>query len=75
MPIYQWKCQNCGVVVEELRKIGDYDPPESCGGCNENCECGKSCDFKKQVTAANFTIDPAAGRSKTYKAPEKDDED
>lgn len=65
MPIYQWKCQTCDTVVEELRKMGDYNPPE------KDCEQGKSCDFKKQLTAANFTIDPAAGRSKSYKAPEE----
>lgn len=72
MPIYLWKCQTCNAVVEELRKMGDYTPPESCGGCKEDCECGNFCDFKKQLTAANFTIDPAAGHSKGYKAPEEE---
>ena len=63
MHIYVWKCAKCDVVVEELRKIGEDEPPVS-------CECGAG-DFKKQLTSANFTIDPAAGRSKTYKAPEE----
>ena len=63
MPIYVWKCTKCDTVVEELRKIGEDEPPTS-------CECGEG-DFKKQLTAANFTIDPAAGRSKSYKAPEE----
>ena len=59
MPIYVWKCENCGTVIEELRKMGDHEPPIP----TEN-GCGKehgTCDLKKQVTAANFRIDPAAG--------------
>jgi len=40
----------------------------------EYCECGEG-DFERQVTAANFKIDPAAGRSKNYKAPKKDDDE
>ena len=68
MPIYVWKCTNCETVVEELRKMDDTHSPECCG------ECGKS-EFKQQITAANFKIDPAAGRSKNYKAPKKDDDD
>jgi len=58
MPIYQWKCTKCGAIVEELRKVDDFEPPKSC------------CDFKKMVTSANFRIDPAAGPSKNYKIPE-----
>lgn len=76
MPIYQWKCEKCGAVVEELRKMDDTEPPESCGQCGDACECGKGpCEFKRMVTSANFRIDPAAGPSKNYKIPEvKDDE-
>jgi len=65
MPIYQWKCENCEAVVEELRKVDDFTPPRSCGGCKgpsgSDCECAGSCEFKRQVTKANFKIDPAAG--------------
>lgn len=59
MPIYVWKCAKCGAVVEELRKMDDQEPPV----LTEN-SCGDGlglCDLKKQVTAANFRIDPAAG--------------
>ena len=68
MPIYQWKCEKCKVIVEELRKVDDFEPPKRCHG---QCEC----EFKRMVTAANFRIDPAAGPSKNYKIPEvKEDE-
>ena len=61
MPIYVWKCTKCGAVVEELRKMGDDEPPKSCGQCDE-CTCGKGpCEFVRQLTTANFKIDPAAG--------------
>ena len=53
MPIYVWKCDKCDAVVEELRKVGEDQPPEM-------CECGEG-DFQKQLTKANFRIDPAAG--------------
>ncbi len=69
MPIYQWKCEKCEAIVEELRKMDDTEPPESGGQCDGPCE------FKRMITAANFRIDPAAGPSKNYKIPEvKDDE-
>jgi putative FmdB family regulatory protein len=55
MPIYVWKCTKCGNTVEELRKMGEDNPPES-----SKCECGEG-DFERQLTAANFKIDPAAG--------------
>ena len=45
----------CDVRVEELRKIGEDEPPESCGTCGDECE------FVKQLTTAHFRIDPAAG--------------
>ena len=62
MPIYQWKCVKCDAVVEELRKIEDYEPPKSCGTCGDECACGKGpCEFVRQVTKANFVIDKAAG--------------
>lgn len=57
MPIYVWKCEKCELKIEELRKMGDDSLPE-----NEHCESDDGpCEFKKQVTSANFRIDPAAG--------------
>lgn len=60
MPIYVWKCENCEVRVEELRKIGDDEPPvRVCE--NEEGSIAPPCEFKKQLTTAHFRIDPAAG--------------
>lgn len=62
MPIYVWKCTKCDAVVEELRKMGDTEPPKSCGQCGDECSCGKGpCEFKQIIAPANFKIDPAAG--------------
>ena len=59
MPIYVWKCTKCGETIEELRKLGDTEPPTSCAACEE-CSCGDGqCEWKRQLTAANFRIDPA----------------
>jgi len=56
MPIYVWKCEKCGTVVEELRKMDDHHPP-----VERKCDKRGVCELTKQVTAANFRIDPAAG--------------
>ena len=60
MPIYVWKCTECDTVVEELRKVGEDEPP------TRVCEhvdgiISPPCEFVKQLTVANFRIDPAAG--------------
>lgn len=33
MPIYSWKCAECGFLREELRKMGDLESP-TCINCN-----------------------------------------
>jgi len=33
MPIYSFKCEKCGFVREEIRKMGDTKPP-SCINCD-----------------------------------------
>ncbi len=60
MPIYVWKCENCEAVVEELRKIGEDEPPVRICDHVEG-SVSPPCEFKKQLTSANFRIDPAAG--------------
>lgn len=32
MPIYEFKCEKCGKKLEDLRKVGDFEPP-LCGDC------------------------------------------
>ena len=33
MPIYEYKCKTCGVIVEEFQKIGD-PPLKTCPKCS-----------------------------------------
>lgn len=32
MPLYTWKCPQCGVVRDEMRKMAD--PPPDCKACD-----------------------------------------
>jgi len=48
MPIYAYRCEECGFAKDVLQKISD-DPLTECPSC------GKSA-FKKQVTAAGFQL-------------------
>lgn len=48
MPIYAYRCEECGFAKDVLQKMSD-DPLTVC------LECGKS-SFKKQVTAAGFQL-------------------
>ena len=34
MPIYEYRCQSCGLVFENLQKLSDPDP-EHCPGCGQ----------------------------------------
>ena len=48
MPIYAYRCDECGFAKDVLQKISD-EPLTACPSC------GKSA-FKKQVTAAGFQL-------------------
>ena len=48
MPIYAYRCEECGFAKDVLQKMSD-DPLTDC------LECGKP-SFKKQVTAAGFQL-------------------
>jgi putative FmdB family regulatory protein len=48
MPIYAYRCEECGFAKDVLQKMSD-DPLTVC------LECGKP-SFKKQVTAAGFQL-------------------
>ncbi len=42
MPIFQYKCPNCGKKFEEIVKV--YSDPVNCPGCGktaERCYCGE----------------------------------
>jgi putative FmdB family regulatory protein len=48
MPIYAYRCEECGFAKDVLQKMSD-EPLTVC------LECGKP-SFKKQVTAAGFQL-------------------
>lgn len=48
MPIYEYKCQQCGEQIEKLQKISDA-PLKTCPGCGED-------SLKKMVSAAAFKL-------------------
>jgi putative FmdB family regulatory protein len=48
MPIYAYRCEECGFAKDVLQKISDA-PLTDCP------ECGKSA-FRKQITAAGFQL-------------------
>ncbi len=48
MPIYEYKCVNCGHQLEMLQKMSD-DPVKTCPECNEDA-------LKKMVSAAAFKL-------------------
>jgi putative FmdB family regulatory protein len=48
MPIYAYRCQDCGFAKDVLQKISDA-PLTDCPSCNKP-------SFKKQLTAAGFQL-------------------
>ncbi|MBI1892414.1 MAG: zinc ribbon domain-containing protein [Burkholderiales bacterium] len=48
MPIYAYRCQNCGFAKDVLQKVSDV-PLTDCPSCNQPT-------FKKQLTAAGFQL-------------------
>ena len=59
MPIYEFQCQACGVIIEVLQKISDPHLTD--------CEaCGKA-EMKKKVTAAAFRLSGAGWYETDFK--------
>ena len=48
MPIYEYKCQNCGATIEKLQKIND-EPLVTCTECNED-------SLEKQISNTSFQL-------------------
>lgn len=48
MPIYEYRCENCGHELEALQKISD-DPLKLCPVCDQE-------SLKKRVSAAAFRL-------------------
>ena len=48
MPIYEYRCENCGFLLEALQKVSDA-PLVRCPECGED-------RLRKQLTAAGFQL-------------------
>ena len=48
MPIYEYKCEDCGHELEAIQKMSD-DPLVDCPSCNKPA-------LKKQISAAGFRL-------------------
>ncbi|MEQ8288387.1 MAG: zinc ribbon domain-containing protein [Gammaproteobacteria bacterium] len=48
MPIYEYKCEQCGEQIEKLQKISD-PPAKTCPACGKDT-------LKKMVSAAAFKL-------------------
>lgn len=48
MPIYEYRCQNCGHVLERLQRMSD-DPLTDCPACGE-------AQLKRLISAAAFRL-------------------
>ena len=60
MPIYEYICEKDDVRLEELRKLGDTNPPD-CPKCNEKMERLFSCPL---VTTKEKQVEELRRRSK-----------
>lgn len=38
MPLYEYECNNCTLIQEELRNEDERDNPVYCDKCNQLCE-------------------------------------
>ena len=63
MPIYDYKCSNCGYQVEIIQKISDK-PLKICP------KCGKS-SFKKLISAPSFRLKGGGWYETDFKTGQK----
>ena len=63
MPIYEYKCTECGHVLEVIQKISD-SPLKKCPACNQM-------SLVKQVTAASFKLQGTGWYETDFKTGKK----
>ena len=54
MPMYEFKCNDCGTEFETLKQVGDYI---------EKCPACESSNTEKVVSAASFSVVGSTNRS------------
>lgn len=60
MPIYAYRCEDCGLTKDVLQKLSDA-PLTKCPSCGKE-------GFKKQLTAANVNTS-GAGTTSDFSSP------
>ncbi len=63
MPIYEYRCQSCGNVIEKLQRMNDPAPTD----CPE---CGKP-DLRRKISAAGFRLKGAGWYETDFKQGNK----
>ena len=63
MPIYEYKCQECGYLHEALQKISD-EPLTTCPSCNADA-------LTKLVSAAGFRLSGSGWYETDFKSGDK----
>ena len=58
MPLYEYRCQQCGSVNEYLSKIGDTGNALTCKSC-------ESTDLEKMMSVTNVSTYPSPKGGKT----------
>lgn len=48
MPIYEYKCKNCGATIEKIQKFSD-EPLVTCKECSED-------SLEKQISSTSFKL-------------------
>lgn len=63
MPIYEYRCEQCGHALEKLQKVSD-DPLTDCPACGQPT-------LKKLISAAGFRLKGGGWYETDFKAGEK----
>lgn len=60
MPLYEYRCENCGEEFEKLVRVSEADLTQPCPNC------GASRTYKKITAAASFGYASGGGGSLSY---------
>lgn len=60
MPIYEFRCEDCGNIFSELRKVGDFDSGK-CPACGSEKTGKKMSSFSSPSTASSGGCAPSGG--------------
>lgn len=62
MPLYTWKCSDCGEKTQVVRRVADIDTaPDECSACGKS---GEDTRFSRVMCAPRFIPGPGSGAGK-----------